>query len=213
MITSLLARGIGIDSKYAYYNITSAFNKIDFSNIFNIEMVCNDNDLYSEINKFCSQLTCKSTLEVMQMSMIVHYLRDVILTKLDYASMLASVEVRSPFLDSSFSELLLSLPLKYKIRGMTTKYAIKKIAEKYLPKNIIYRKKLGFRLPIDTLLRTFLREYMEDTLLSSWLNNLGLFKKDYISRLITEHLSVNKNNQKQLWSLMCLESSLRKMKF
>src|SRR5579885_2516283 len=81
------------------------------------------------------------------------YLQDDILTKVDRASMLCSLEARAVFLDNDLAEFCCRLPSRFKLRNGTRKYLLKKVAERYLPKRIIQRKKKGFGIPIAKWLR------------------------------------------------------------
>lgn len=76
------------------------------------------------------------------------YLAEDILTKVERASMAASLEVRSPFLDVEFAEFVNHLPSHLKFKGLSRKYILKKSMERFLPKHILYRKKKGFRIPM-----------------------------------------------------------------
>ena len=82
------------------------------------------------------------------------YLQDGILAKADRASMMNSLEVRSPFLDIEVADFARRLPNSFKLRGKTTKYLLKRAAEKLLPIDIVHRKKKGFGTPVGSWLRT-----------------------------------------------------------
>ena len=82
------------------------------------------------------------------------YLQDGILAKADRASMMNSLEVRSPFLDIEVADFARRLPHHFKLRGKTTKYLLKRAAEKLLPREIVHRKKKGFGTPVGAWLRT-----------------------------------------------------------
>jgi asparagine synthase (glutamine-hydrolysing) len=102
------------------------------------------------------------------------YLQDGILAKADRASMMNSLEVRSPFLDIEVADFARRLPHHFKLRGKTTKYLLKRAAEKLLPAEIVHRKKKGFGTPVGAWLRTgrlspkptnlLLREHLESHL-------------------------------------------------
>jgi asparagine synthase (glutamine-hydrolysing) len=82
------------------------------------------------------------------------YLQDGILAKADRASMMNSLEVRSPFLDIEVADFARRLPHSFKLRGKTTKYLLKLAAEKLLPADIVHRKKKGFGTPVGAWLRS-----------------------------------------------------------
>jgi len=91
-----------------------------------------------------------------------------LLHRQDRASMQATIESRIPFLDFELVNLVVNLPIKYKVRLRQSKYLLKRIAEKYLPKEIVYRKKIGFGIPVLTYFRKcnlsiFEGGFVEDT--------------------------------------------------
>lgn len=91
-----------------------------------------------------------------------------LLRRCDRMSMANSLEARVPFLDNRLVEFALNLPLKYKIKWWTQKYLLKKVAERYLPKDIVYRKKIWFALPLE---RWFWTKNIKNLFLNEWLNN------------------------------------------
>jgi asparagine synthase (glutamine-hydrolysing) len=130
------------------------------------------------------------------------YMGEDILTKVDRASMAVSLEVRTPFLDTEFSEFVNALPGSLKLKGLTRKYILKKALEKKLPKEIIYRKKKGFGIPLTKWLREDLRPVLEQTFSSEQIKKDGLFNVNYINQLMQEHFTGKKDNRKQLWTLL-----------
>ena len=86
------------------------------------------------------------------------YLPDDLLVKEDRMSMAFGLEARVPFLDNKLVEFALSIPSSLKVRGFTTKYLLKRSLEGMLPKDIIYRRKHGFAVPISEWIKTELKE-------------------------------------------------------
>ncbi|PIZ78815.1 MAG: asparagine synthase (glutamine-hydrolyzing) [Candidatus Pacebacteria bacterium CG_4_10_14_0_2_um_filter_40_20] len=132
------------------------------------------------------------------------YLIDDILVKTDRASMSYGLEVRSPFLDEQLMAYVLKLDDSWKLRGRVGKYALKKLAESKLPKDIIYRKKQGFNFPIGAMIRDELKGEFESTLLEGGLMQLELFNRDIIEKLLQEHVEGKEDHRKALWSLYVL---------
>ena len=95
------------------------------------------------------------------------YLRDDGLVKMDIASMHCSLEARTPLVDHELVEFAASLPADIKLKGGVSKYLLKKLAERYLPSHLIYRKKQGFSIPVDEWLRGPLKPYVQDIVLNS----------------------------------------------
>jgi asparagine synthase (glutamine-hydrolysing) len=130
---------------------------------------------------------------------------DDILVKSDRASMQNSLEIRSPFLDHRLVEYVSMLPDRFKLKTLQTKYILKKVAEKYLPDEVIYRPKKGFGIPITQWLREDLKEPMMDLLSKDRLESQGIFDYQAIHKLIDDHLNLRTNNRKLLWALLSLQ--------
>ncbi len=140
---------------------------------------------------------------------LLNYLPDDINVKVDIASMANSLEVRAPLLDHHVVEFAASLPPQMKLHGsafaMTTKYILKKTMERILPKNILYRRKHGFGVPISEWLRGALRPVVHDTLLSPQALGRGYFQPQQVRRLVEEHESGRMDHGTRLWILLNLE--------
>ena len=133
------------------------------------------------------------------------YLPNDLLVKVDIATMAVSLEARSPFLDHHVIEFAASLPEKYKLRGLTTKYLLKRVLRKLLPAENLDRRKMGFGVPITHWLRGELQGFLRETLLSERSLGRGLFKPAVVARLVAEHTSRQKDHAHQLWTLLMLE--------
>jgi asparagine synthase (glutamine-hydrolysing) len=121
------------------------------------------------------------------------YLQDDILVKIDRASMLVSLEARSPFLDINVVNFVRQLPSHYKFRHGQTKYILKKALEPLLPKEIIYRRKKGFGVPIG---KWFYQQQLPFTNLAALPLN-----SDFINRKLAEHLQQRADQRAFLWNL------------
>ncbi len=133
------------------------------------------------------------------------YLPDAMLTKVDRASMAASLEVRVPLLDHRVMEYAASLPENLKYRNGTGKYILKKLLAKYVPGELFERPKMGFGVPIGHWLRKELKDLLLDYLSPERLKKEGLFDHVIVEREIKEHLSGRINCQYQLWALLMWE--------
>lgn len=133
------------------------------------------------------------------------YLPDTLMTKVDIASMAHSLEARSPFLDHQFMEFVARIPSNLKLKdGWEGKYILKKSVEPYLPNEVIYRKKMGFGVPIDHWFRSELKEMVYDILLSRRAIDRGYFRKDYIENILNRHQQ-GECWQYMIWNLLMLE--------
>ncbi len=127
------------------------------------------------------------------------------LVKVDRASMMNSLEIRCPFLDKDLAEFAFTIPGNLKLYNGTTKYILKKLAEKYIDKDIISRKKMGFGVPIAQWIRNELKDYVRDIILSETLSKRNIFNVNYINMLLEEHCNKNKDHSDRIWAIMCLE--------
>lgn len=139
------------------------------------------------------------------------YLPDDLLVKVDIASMANALEARSPFLDHRLMEFVVSLPSHFKLRGLTKKYILKKVAKKFIPNENIHRTKQGFGVPISRWFRTDLKDYLCDNLLSSTFLKRGYFKPEEVKEMIDLHISRQKDYGFQLWALLMFELWNRKI--
>jgi asparagine synthase (glutamine-hydrolysing) len=133
------------------------------------------------------------------------YLRDNLLVKVDRATMLSSVEARAPFLDRDVTAFALSLPTELRVRRLTTKWVLKKAAEKWLPHDVIYRRKRGLSVPIASWLNGGLRGETDRLLEPSRLRAQGIVNEQVASELLREHRSGAANHAKPLWALLMLQ--------
>jgi len=133
------------------------------------------------------------------------YLVDDILTKVDRASMANSLEVRVPLLDHRFVELVAQIPSSLKLKGTSSKYIFKEMARKTLPDEVIDRKKMGFAMPVAEWLRKDLRPLVEETLVGQGVHQRGLFDRDEVKRLWSQHLSGLSDHSQPLWALLMFE--------
>lgn len=132
------------------------------------------------------------------------YMGDDILTKVDRASMMHALEVRSPLLDYNVVDYLTSLPSDYKLRGRKAKAILREAFASRLPKPIIQRKKKGFGVPVAEWLKGELRPWVEELLSPDSLNRHGVFNSREVEHLWRDHLAGTRDHRKPLWSLIVL---------
>jgi len=136
---------------------------------------------------------------------ILTYLADCLCVKMDIASSANALETRAPFLDYKFMEFTSSLPSDFKLRGYTTKYILKKALEKYLPGKVLYRKKMGFGVPLTHWFKKELKDYIYDVLLGEKARRRGYFNMEYIRQMLDEHTSGIVDHTTRIWALLNLE--------
>ncbi len=130
------------------------------------------------------------------------YLVDDLLTLTDRVSMAHSLEVRVPFLDHEVVEFFWGIPSELKLKRLTTKYLLKKAAERLLPRSVIYRRKQGFSVPLTVWFRGVLKDYLEDTLGQESLRHIGFFNPQYVQILLDEHRNAKANHDEKLFALL-----------
>lgn len=138
------------------------------------------------------------------------YLPSDILTKVDRMTMANSLEARVPLLDHELIELVGKMPPSLKMRGGETKYILKKAMEGIVPKEILYREKQGFGVPVGQWINDQLRPEINGDLLSSRFVDRGLFDAGYVAALIDEHSVGRRDHSDRLWTLWMLELWFRR---
>jgi asparagine synthase (glutamine-hydrolysing) len=133
------------------------------------------------------------------------WLVDNLLESLDRMAMAASVEARPPFLDRGVVELAFNLPSSVKVRPGSSKWILREVARRHLPKHIVDRKKMGFRVPLDAWFRGNLRTMANDLLLGSNSFVSSLMSRRMIEQLLSSHDSRSSQEGIRIWTLVGLE--------
>jgi asparagine synthase (glutamine-hydrolysing) len=137
------------------------------------------------------------------------YLPGDILTKVDRASMAHALEVRVPLLDHEFVEWVSGLPSSIKLKGGEGKYVFKQALKPYLSDDILFRKKMGFSIPLGAWLRGPLREQVRAAILNPALLDTGFFNESYLKQMVEQHQSGVKDHAVSLWSVLMFDAFLR----
>lgn len=147
----------------------------------------------------------KDAINHLQVMDISTRLVESFLQKTDRAMMAQSIEGRLPFLDYRLVEYAMKIPGTHKLKGGESKYILKKILEKYLPSNMVYRPKHGFNVPLEEWIVTNFSAYLEEILLDSECLNRQLFKNKTIIKMINETKEGSITHARKLWLLLNFE--------
>ena len=185
-----------LDEKSFFFSMTNQFNQNE--KVLNFDNFKFDNEYNFEINNL-------NKIEEMILQDKITYLPDDILTKVDRASMYCSIETRAPFLTKNLLELSCRIPMDYKIRNNKGKFLLRNILKKHVPENLFERPKMGFGIPIDKWLRTFLKEMTLDTLNLKKIQDQGILNKEYIKKILNAHYIKKKNHGTKIWTILMFQ--------
>ena len=194
---------------YIYSHIDNFSKKQNYS--YQLTDIKNKNKILSQNyhrnidDLFNFDETIKNDYESFMFSDFSYYLPDKILTKVDRASMKFSQEVRVPFLNEELVDFSISLPSEYKINKFDQKILLKKISEKYIPKNFISNKKIGFGIPTNQILRNELKEVSDFYFSDKELNKSNIYNTQNVSKIYQDHINLKQNKGQELWNILILQ--------
>ncbi len=198
LILNMLSRGLTAPPEWRFAHCASAFSPYEA-----------DRDLEPEFAAAATAQRCapacpNDVLRRTQAGMMYGFLQSSILTKLDRASMLNSMELRSPFLDLDVVEASLAFPARDQLRGGSAKRFVKSVAERWTPRALVHQKKRGFRLPVRRLTRGVMATEIKKYLNPEVARTVGVFKPDALERISQEHFEKGLDHSKKIWTVYCL---------
>ena len=161
-------------------------------------------DPYAGVRALLEQTDADTLLNQLLYADTKTYLHE-LLMKQDQMSMAASIESRVPFLDHKLVELTARLPERMKLRGMTTKYILRRSMKGILPQQILTRSKMGFPVPLGAWFRGPFRSIIDDYVLGERALERGLFNPAFVRELAQRHQSGTENHAERLWMLVNLK--------
>lgn len=179
-----------------------SFHDQELKNLLTPEWQLEEGQLHQPLHDIENRFKTTTLLQQLSAAYLAHYLQDDILAKLDRASMYASLESRTPFLDPALASFLFQLPDSEKMRGLKSKIILKKLMANRLPPSIVNRPKKGFGIPLGAWLRGPLKNLLQESLSREVIEKTGVCNWSEINRLIEEHLSGRADHHKKLWTLM-----------
>ncbi len=153
----------------------------------------------------------RDAIDRAQYADIKHWLPGDILTKVDRTSMAVGLEAREPLLDHRLIEFCATLPANMRLRGGEGKWLMKRAMEPYLPKDILYRRKMGFVTPISAWFRGGLAQEGQALAKSRTLSETGWFDMGQLARIAEEHHAGRAEHGRTLWQFVMLERSMKRM--
>ncbi len=199
-----VSQGFGANIDHQPYLWMAPFVRDDKLKLWRRDALPSAVDSFAPIEEWISYGAPSNPVERLLYLFTVTYLPEDILAKVDRASMMNSLEVRAPFLDRAFAEFAMSLPPKWKIRGSETKYLLKKLAARHLPREEVYRPKHGFGLPLSDLLRGPMHKTVSEVLLDHANPVANWFEKGRIEDYLREHKERKRDHRKKIWTLYIL---------
>jgi len=164
-----------------------------------------DYDSTSKILNYFESENVDDLVDRMLYTDLMTRMPDHLLVIVDRMSMAHSIESRSPLVDYKVVEYAASIPAELKLKGKNLKYILKKVGSRYLPDELIYRKKQGFGFPLGIWMRTELSAFIKKLFDQSRFVELGFFNRSYIHRILHEHVSGKVDHSFRLWILINLE--------
>lgn len=166
--------------------------------------------IYSEIRELQSHVSGADSLTQTLYLYYRLYLQEDILAKVDRASMMNSLEVRAPFLDTEFVDFANQLPSHMKLHRTQGKHILKQALRNLLPDEILFRPKKGFGIPVSKWFRYDMADEIKRIFHPDKIRREGFFDPVFISRLVGEHLAGKKEHRKALWTLYIFENWLER---
>lgn len=170
-----------------------------------VEQAINGGNMLSPLNRFTEGMTFDGGLDPLLAQDMDAYLQSQVLVKVDRMSMANSLEVRVPLLDHTVVDFVCRLPEHRKLKGLTSKYIFKKLAEPLLPKSIPGRKKKGFGMPVAAWAKGPLKELFHDYLSEAFIRRQGLFSPEKIESIWRRHQEGRADMRKLLWTLFVFQ--------
>ncbi|MBK6312964.1 MAG: asparagine synthase (glutamine-hydrolyzing) [Blastocatellia bacterium] len=162
-------------------------------------------DAYEEHRRHLLRVAAEDPLNQLLYLDLKTFLPCLNLTYTDKTSMAVALEARVPFLDHEFVALAGRMPPELKLKGLRSKYVLKKAAERHLPRDVVWRKKAGFRAPVRAWLANELKPMVEDLLSPERVAKRGLFDYAEVRRIIDDNLSGREDNSLKVYQLLTLE--------
>lgn len=202
-----LLQAASLPKNKRYFHWVTVFRELEKRQLYTKEFQAefSDNQPLDFVNKWFLKANGFGIIDTALLVDQMTYLPNDLLVKVDIASMANSLEARSPFLDHKVIEFAASLPESIKMRHIATKSLLKRVAAKLVPRKVVYRRKVGFGVPIGKWFRNEMKDFVTEVLLSEKFIKRGIFRPKFVSRLLNDHIECRRDYTNQIWSLLMLE--------
>jgi asparagine synthase (glutamine-hydrolysing) len=201
------ARSAALDFENRYLGYGTYFTDAAKQRLYNDDLraVTKDLDAYATHRRYFARASEWAPLNQLLYVDLKTFLPCLNLITTDKTSMAANLEVRVPFLNHEMLDLAARMPPSLKLHGFKRKYILKRALEKFLPHDVIWRKKAGFGAPVRSWLRGALRPLVDDLLSEDTVRRRGLFNPEEVRRIVSANLSGREDFNLQVFQLLTLE--------
>lgn len=200
-------KSAGLPKVERYFNLVSAFDASAKKDLYTPDFgqTVAENDSSELLENWFAKANGAGILDATLLADQMTYLPNDLLVKVDIASMANSLEARSPLLDHKVIEFAASLPENLKMRGFETKSLLKKVAARLVPRSVVYRRKMGFGVPIGKWFRSDMKDFLSGVLLAEKSLKRGVARPEMLEKYVREHTSGERDHAAKLWTLLMLE--------
>ncbi|HSG52658.1 MAG TPA: asparagine synthase-related protein, partial [Rheinheimera sp.] len=205
-------QSLALDTVAGYHNSIAILRKDQRDRLFSaaFKKRLNGYNSLDVFRRYGDKVKHLDPMKIAQYLDMKTYLVGDILTKVDRASMAHSLEVRVPFLDHKFVEWAFTAESSANLQNGIGKFSLKRALEPHLPNDVLYRKKMGFAVPLAQWFRGPLQQKLEQKLLSDAMVNSGYFNVGELKKLIDDHKTAIKDNSAILWTLLMFAAFLER---
>ena len=205
-------QSLALDTVAGYHNSIAILRKDQRDRLFSaaFKKRLNGYNSLEVFRRYGDKVKHLDPMKIAQYLDMKTYLVGDILTKVDRASMAHSLEVRVPFLDHKFVEWAFTAESSANLQNGIGKFSLKRALEPHLPNDVLYRKKMGFAVPLAQWFRGPLQQKLEQKLLSDAMVNSGYFNVGELKKLIDDHKTAIKDNSAILWTLLMFAAFLER---
>ena len=198
-----------LPTEEAYMKSYSYYSEPELKQLFKTDIGNSYNNLRTQHSNYFNKNYTGDTINQICYTDINMFMVGLNLTYTDRASMAASVEVRVPFIDKEVISLAMQINGSLKFKKKQSKYILKKVAEKYLPKKIIYRPKASFGAPIRSWISGDLKQMVDDLLSKERVEKRNIFNYEFIKKMINDDREGREDNAYKIYQLLTVELWLK----